>query len=216
MRLRSAAYKAAVGGYGGEIIECEPTQAAREAAIAELVAASGAEEIHPFNDARVIAGQGTCALELIEQVEGLDCVVTPVGGGGLISGTCLTLSARAPAIEIYGAEPENADDARRSCEAGELVEIATPQTVADGLKTNLKPMTWQFIRDHAKGVLVASEEQILDAMYLTWERMKIIIEPSSAVPLAAMLRNPEVFHGRRVGIVVTGGNVDLKNCPGCK
>ena len=215
-RNAPAAKKAAVRGYGGKIIECEPTQAAREAAIAELVASSGVEEIHPFNDARVIAGQGTCALELIEQVEGLDCVITPIGGGGLISGTCLTLSARAPAVEIYGAEPANADDARRSFEAGELVEIETPQTVADGLKTNLKPMTWQFLRDHARGVLVASEEQILDAMYLTWERMKMIIEPSAAVPLAAMLRNPEIFRGRRVGVVVTGGNVDLKNCPGCK
>jgi len=215
-RNAPAAKKAAVRSYGGEIIECEPTQAAREATLAEFIAASGAEEVHPFNDARVIAGQGTCALELIEQVEGLDCVVTPIGGGGLISGTSLTLAARAPAIELYGAEPANADDARRSFERGELIEIETPQTVADGLKTNLKPLTWQFIRDHAKGVLVASEEQILDAMYLTWERMKIIIEPSSAVPLAAILRNPEIFRGRRVGVVVTGGNVDLKNCPGCK
>ena len=215
-RNATAAKKAAVRGYGGEIIECEPTQAAREAAIVELVESSGVEEIHPFNDARVIAGQGTCALELIEQVEGLDCVVTPIGGGGLISGTCLALSARAPATEIYGAEPANADDARRSFEAGELIEIETPQTVADGLRTNLKPLTWQFIHDHVSGVLVASEEQILDAMYLTWERMKILIEPSSAVPLAAILRNPEIFRGRRVGVVITGGNVDLKNCPGCK
>ncbi len=215
-RNATAAKKAAVRGYGGEIIECEPTQAAREATLAEFIAGSGAEEVHPFDDARVIAGQGTCALELIEQVADLDCVVTPVGGGGLFSGTSLTLAARAPAVEIYGAEPANADDARRSFERGELIEIETPQTVADGLKTNLKPLTWHFLHEYAKGVLVASEEQILDAMYLTWERMKIIIEPSSAVPLAAILHNPDIFRGRRIGIVVTGGNVDLKNCPGCK
>ena len=215
-RNATASKQAAVRAYGGTIIECEPTQAAREATLAEFIADSGAVEVHPFADARVIAGQGTCALELIAQVDGLDCVLTPIGGGGLISGTCLALAARAPAIEIYGAEPENADDARRSFDSGELIEIATPQTVADGLRTNLKPLTWQFLRDHARGVLVASEAQILDAMYLTWERMKILIEPSSAVPLAAILRNPEIFRGRRVGVVITGGNVDLKNCPGCK
>ncbi|MGD2172196.1 MAG: pyridoxal-phosphate dependent enzyme [Gammaproteobacteria bacterium] len=211
-----AAKKAAVRGYGGRIVECEPTQAAREAALADLVAASGAEEVHPFNDARVIAGQATCALELIEQVADLDCVVAPIGGGGLISGTCLALSVRAPAIRIYAAEPENADDAHRSFEAGQLVEGGTPQTVADGLKTNLKPLTWHFVKQHVSDVLLAGEAEILDAMYLTWERMKMIIEPSSAVALAAILNHPEIFRGRRVGVIVTGGNVDLKACPGCK
>ena len=210
------AKKAAVRGYGGRIIECEPTQAAREAAVAEFVAASGAVEVHPFADPRVIAGQATCALELIEQAGDLDCVVTPIGGGGLISGTCLALAERAPGIRVLAAEPENADDARRSLERGELVENETPQTVADGLKTNLKPLTWHFVREHVGDVLLASENEILDAMYLTWERMKIIVEPSAAVPLAAILRNPDVFRGRRVGVILTGGNVDLKHCPGCK
>ena len=215
-RNAPAAKKAAVRGYGGKIIECEPTQAAREAAVAEFVAASGAVEVHPFADPRVIAGQATCALELIEQAGELDCVVAPIGGGGLISGTCLALAERAPGIRVLAAEPENANDARRSFERGELVENETPQTVADGLKTNLKPLTWHFVREHVSDVLLASEDQILDAMYLTWERMKIIVEPSAAVPLAAILRNPEVFRGRRVGVILTGGNVDLKHCPGCK
>jgi threonine dehydratase len=212
----AAAKKAAVRGYGGEIIECEPTQAAREASLAELIETTGAEEVHPFNDARVIAGQATCALELIGQAEGLDCVVAPIGGGGLISGTCLALSAAAPAIRIYAAEPENADDAHRSLASGRLIEDETPQTVADGLKTSLKPLTWHFVQKYVSDVLLASENEILDAMYLTWERMKMIIEPSSAVALAAILRNPRVFRGRRVGVIVTGGNVDLKSCPGCK
>jgi threonine dehydratase len=215
-RNAPAAKKAAVRGYGGKIVECEPTQAAREAAVAELVAATGAVEIHPFADPRVIAGQATCALELIEQAGELDCVVTPIGGGGLISGTCLALAERAPGVRVIAAEPAAADDARQSFERGELVENGTPQTVADGLKTNLKPLTWHFVREYVSDVLLASEDEILDAMYLTWERMKIIVEPSSAVPLAAILRNPDIFRGQRVGVVLTGGNVDLKNCPGCK
>ena len=215
-RNAPGAKKAAVRGYGGRIIECEPTQAAREAAVAEFVASSGAVEIHPFADPRVIAGQATCALELIEQAGELDCVVAPIGGGGLISGTCLALAERAPGIRVIAAEPENADDARRSFERGELVENETPQTVADGLKTNLKPLTWHFVRKHVSDILLASENQILEAMYLTWERMKIIIEPSAAVPLAVILRNPDIFRGQRVGVILTGGNVDLKHCPGCK
>ena len=211
-----AAKKNAVRGYGGRIVECEPSQAAREARVAELIAETGAVEIHPFNDPRIVAGQATCVLELLEQCEALDCVVAPIGGGGLISGTCLAVNERSPASRIYAAEPRNADDARRSFERGELVENPTPQTVADGLKTNLKPLTWHFVREYVSDVLLASEEQILDAMYLTWERMKIIIEPSSAVPLATILGNAEIFRGQRIGIVLTGGNVDLKQCPGCK
>lgn len=210
------AKKAAVRGYGGHIVECEPTQQAREDTVAGLIADSGAVEIHPFNDPRIIAGQATCALELLEQCAELDCVVAPIGGGGLISGSCLAVAERAPAGRVYAAEPQNADDARRSFERGELVENPTPQTVADGLKTNLKPLTWHFVKEYVSDVLLASEDEILDAMYLTWERMKIIIEPSSAVPLAAILRNREIFRGQRVGIVLTGGNVDLKHCPGCK
>ena len=211
-----AAKKAAVRSYGGRIIECEPTQAAREAALAQVVADSGADAVHPYDDARVIAGQATCALEMHEDAGKLDAVVAPIGGGGLISGTCLSLSQVAPETRIYAAEPANADDAYQSFNKGEIVEKDAQQSVADGLKTNLKPRTWHFVSSYVTDILLASESEILDAMYLTWERMKIIIEPSSAVPLAVILKNRELFRGQRIGVIITGGNVDLKNCPGCK
>ena len=211
-----AAKKAAVESYGGKIVECEPTQASRESTLAQLVAESGADVVHPYDDARVIAGQATCALELVEDVPGLDTVVAPVGGGGLISGTCLTLSNVEPDIEIIAAEPANADDAYLSLKAGEIVERDNQQSVADGLKTNLKPRTWHFVSQYVKDILLAEEDEILDAMYLTWERMKIIIEPSAAVPLAILLKHRQHFAGKRVGVILTGGNVDLKHCPGCK
>ena len=211
-----AAKKAAVQGYGGRIIECDPTQAAREAALAQVVAETGANAVHPYDDVRVIAGQATCALELHEDAGKLDAVVAPIGGGGLISGTCLSLSQLSPETRIYAAEPANADDAYQSFNKGEIVEKDAQQSVADGLKTNLKPRTWHFVSSYVTDILLASESEILDAMYLTWERMKIIIEPSSAVPLAVILKNRELFQGQRIGIIITGGNVDLKNCPGCK
>ena len=211
-----AAKKAAVRSYGGRIVECEPTQAAREQTLAELVATSGADVVHPYDDPRVIAGQATCALELHGDVPGLDLVVAPIGGGGLISGTCLALSTIAPEIGIIAAEPAAADDAFRSLAAGRIVERDGQQSVADGLRTNLKPRTWHFVSQFVREILLAGENEILDAMYLTWERMKIIVEPSAAVPLAAILKHPDRFAGKRVGIILTGGNVDLKHCPGCR
>ena len=211
-----AAKKAAVRSYGGKIIECEPTQAAREASLELVIADTGADRVHPYDDARVIAGQATCALELHQEIDNLDTVVAPIGGGGLISGICLTLSTLAPAVRIYAAEPANADDAYRSLKAGEIVEQDAQQSVADGLKTNLKPRTWHFVSRHVSDILLASEAEILDAMYLTWERMKIIIEPSSAVPLAVILKHRDLFRGQRIGVIITGGNVDIRNCPGCK
>ncbi|MDH3447586.1 MAG: pyridoxal-phosphate dependent enzyme [Gammaproteobacteria bacterium] len=215
-RNAPAAKKAAVRSYGGRIIECEPTQAAREAALAQVIAENGADVVHPYDDPRVIAGQATCALEMIEDIDDLDAVVAPIGGGGLISGTCLALSTLSPETRIYAAEPENADDAYRSFHAGEIVLQDAQQSVADGLKTNLKPRTWHFVSRYVTDVLLASETEILDAMYLTWERMKIIIEPSSAVPLAIILKNQELFRDQRVGVIITGGNVDIRHCPGCK
>lgn len=207
------AKKDAVRGYGGTIIECEPSTSSREAVFAEVVAKTGAEFVHPYNDPRVIAGQATCALELLKQVDDLDCVVAPIGGGGMISGTCLTLSNIAPSVKIYAGEPEQADDAYRSFKAGHIIADDAPVTVADGLKVPLKDLTWYFVSNFASDVLTVSEQEIIDAMKLTWQRMKIVIEPSCAVPLAVILKNPDLFRGKRVGVIVTGGNVDLDNLP---
>ena len=207
------AKKAAVAGYGGRVVECEPSTTSREAVFAEVVAGTGADFVHPYNDPRVIAGQATCSRELNEQVPGLDAVIAPIGGGGMISGTCLTLSTIAPSIKIYAAEPEQADDAYRSFKAGHIIADDAPVTVADGLKVPLKDLTWHFVKTHVTDILRTSEQEIINAMRLTFARMKIVIEPSCAVPLAAILRNPEVFRGKRVGVIITGGNVDLDKLP---
>ena len=207
------AKKDAVIGYGGTIVECEPATTSREAVFAEVVAKTGADFVHPYNDPRVIAGQATCSLELIDQVKDLDCVVAPIGGGGMISGTCLTLSHLAPSIEIFAAEPKQADDAYRSFKAGHIIADDAPVTVADGLKVPLKNLTWHFVSNHVTDILTASEQEIIDAMKLTWQRMKMVIEPSCAVPLAVILKNPDLFRGKKVGVIITGGNVDLDKLP---
>ncbi len=212
-RTAPEAKKAAMRGYGAEVIECEPSTSSREAVFAEVVASSGAEFVHPYNDPRVIAGQGTCAKEMIEALGALDAVIAPIGGGGMDSGSCLTLSAIAPKTKIYAAEPEQADDACKSFKSGEIVAYDAPQTIADGLKVPLKERTWHFVRNYVEDVLLASEQEIIDAMYLTWQRMKIVMEPSCAVPLATIFRNRQLFEGKRVGVVITGGNVDLDRLP---
>lgn len=215
-RTAPQAKKDAVRGYGGIITECEPSTSSREAVFAEVQAKTGAEFVHPYNDPRVIAGQGTCSKELTGQVEGLDAVIAPIGGGGMISGTCLTLSTIAPQVKIYAAEPEQADDACRSFKAGHIIADDAPNTVADGLKVPLKELTWHFVSNHVTDILTASEEEIIDAMKLIWKRMKIVMEPSSAVPLATILKNRDVFAGKRVGVIITGGNVDLDALPWIK
>lgn len=212
-RTAPQAKKDAVIGYGGRITECEPSTSSREAVFAEVEAATGADFVHPYNDPRVIAGQGTCSKELLEQVEVLDAVIAPIGGGGMVSGTCLTLSTIAPEVKIYAAEPEQADDAARSFRAGHIIADDAPVTVADGLKVPLKELTWHFVSNHVTDILTASEQEIVDAMRLIWARMKIVMEPSSAVPLACILRNPDVFACKRVGVIITGGNVDLDRLP---
>ncbi len=212
-RTAPQAKKDAVRGYGGIITECEPSTSSREEVFARVEAETGAEFVHPYNDPRVIAGQATCSAELIEQVEGLDAVVAPIGGGGMISGTCLTLSNLAPQVKIYAAEPLNADDAARSFRAGHIIADDAPETVADGLKVPLKELTWHFVSTHATDILTATEQEIIDAMKLVWKRMKIVMEPSSAVPLATILKNKDTFAGKRVGIIITGGNVDLDSLP---
>lgn len=203
----------AVLGYGGIIVECEPSTSSREKTIAQVVSQSGAEFVHPYNDIRVITGQATCSLELNEQVPGLDSVVAPIGGGGMISGTCLTLSNIASHIDIYAAEPEQADDAYRSFKAGHIIADDSPMTIADGLKVPLKEITWHFVSHYVTDIQTASEQEIIDAMKLTWQRMKIIIEPSCAVPLAVILKNPDVYRGKKVGVIITGGNVDMDKLP---
>ena len=207
------AKKAAVRGYGGRIVECEPSTSSREAVFAEVVAETGAEFIHPYNDPRVIAGQGTCSKELVEDLGELDAVIAPIGGGGMVSGSCLTLSNIAPNTAIYAAEPKNADDACRSFKAGHIIADDAPQTIADGLKVPLKELTWHFVSNHVTDILTATEQEIIDAMYITWQRMKIVMEPSCAVPLATIIKNKEIFAGKRVGVILTGGNVDLNKLP---
>lgn len=203
----------AVRGYGGEVITCAPSTEARERTLEALVDRTGAEFVHPYNDHRVIAGQGTCSRELLEEVGELDAVVAPIGGGGMISGTCLTLSNIAPDTKVYAAEPKNADDAWRSLKAGHIIEDDAPQTVADGLKVSLRERTFHFVSNYVTDILLVSEEEIVSAMRLVWQRMKIVIEPSSAVAVAAVLKNPGLFAGRRVGVILTGGNVDLDKLP---
>lgn len=215
-RTAPQAKKDAVMGYGGKIVECEPSTTSREATFAEVVAETGAEFIHPYNDPRVIAGQATCSKELVEDIGDLDAVIAPIGGGGMISGTCLTLSNIAPDVKIYAAEPEQADDAYRSFKAGHIIADDAPQTIADGLKVPLKELTWHFVSNYVTDILTASEQEIIDAMKLTWQRMKIVIEPSCAVPLATIIKNKDVFAGKRVGVVITGGNVDLDKLPWMK
>ena len=212
-RTAPQAKKDAVIGYGGIITECEPSTTSREAVFAEVQAATGADFVHPYNDPRVIAGQATCSLELLEQTGGLDAVVAPIGGGGMISGTCLALSNVAPDTKIYAAEPKNADDAYRSFKAGHIIADDAPETVADGLKVPLKDLTWHFVSNHVDDILIATEQEIIDAMQLIWMRMKIVMEPSSAVPLATIIKNKDLFAGKRVGVIITGGNVDLGNLP---
>lgn len=212
-RTAPQAKKDAVRGYGGRVVECEPSTSSREAVFAEVVAASGAEFVHPYNDPRVIAGQATCSMELTEQVEGLDAVVAPIGGGGMISGTCLALSHLAPGVKIYAAEPKQADDAARSFKAGHIIADDAPETVADGLKVPLKELTWHFVQRHVSDILTADEDEIVEAMKLIWKRMKLVVEPSSAVPLAVILKNRALFRGKRIGVIVTGGNVDLDKLP---
>ena len=205
--------KDAVRDYGGTIVECEHSSTSREETSARVVAESGADFVHPYNDPRVISGQATCSLELLDQTGGLDAVIAPIGGGGMISGSCLAMSNVAPEIKIFAAEPKNADDAYRSFKAGYIIADDAPVTVADGLKVPLKDLTWHFGSKYVEDILIATEQEIIDAMKLIWQRMKIVIEPSSAVPLATILKNKNIFSGKRVGVIITGGNVDLDKLP---
>ncbi|HEY3340426.1 MAG TPA: pyridoxal-phosphate dependent enzyme [Anaerolineae bacterium] len=208
-----AVKRAAVEGYGAEIFTCAPNLQAREDRLADVVAHTGAAFIPPYNDYRVIAGQGTCALELCEDVPGLDVVMAPVGGGGLLSGTALAVKELEPAAQVIAAEPQRADDAWRSMQAGHIIPVDHPETVADGLRTSLGDKTFPIIQRAVAQIVTVSEESIICAMKLVWERMKIVVEPSGVVPLAALLSHALDLPGRRVGIIFSGGNVDLDHLP---
>jgi threonine dehydratase len=205
--------QAAVAGYGGQVTLCAPNLAAREAAAEKTKARTGASLVHPYNDLRVIAGQATAALELLEQAPGLDLVLAPVGGGGLISGTALAVSFLSPQTQVIAAEPVGADDACRSRRAGRIIPMLEPKTVADGLRTSLGDITFAIMQKYLHDIVTVSEEAIIFAMRQAWERMKIVIEPSAAVPLAALLEKKLSVSGRRVGVILSGGNADLNNLP---
>ena len=203
----------AVKGYGAEITFCEPTLKAREDTLAKVVERTGAAFVHPYNDYRVIAGQGTAALELLEDVPDLDIVMAPVGGGGLLSGTSISVTSVSPTTEVIAAEPQGADDAYRSFHSGELIPSVNPKTIADGLLTSLCDKTFSIIRKNVKDIVTVSEEGIISAMRNIWERMKIIVEPSAAVTFGAILTNRIEASGKKIGIILSGGNVDLEKLP---
>lgn len=214
-RTAAAVKKQAVLGYGGRVVECEPTLADRERTAAELVLRTGGTLIPPFDHQDVIAGQGTAALELLEDAPDLDAVVAPVGGGGLLSGFCVASRGVSPAIRVFGAEPLGADDAARSKAAGAWVPQTAPNSIADGLLTSLGQLTWPIIRDQVERVFTVTEPQIVAAMRLVWERMKLVIEASAAVGVAVVLSDEfRALAGvHRVGVVLCGGNVTLDRLP---
>jgi threonine dehydratase len=205
--------KTAVSGYGALITECEPTLKARETTLEEVVERTGATFIHAYDNPMVIAGQGTASLELITDVPDLDIVMAPVGGGGLMSGTAIAVSSSRPDITIWGSEPAGADDAFRSLRDGIPYPSVEPKTIADGLLTSLSDRTFRILSERLEGILTVSEATIVRAMRLLWERTKLVVEPSGAVPLAAVLEHPGHFADRRVGLILSGGNVDLERLP---
>ena len=205
--------KNAVMGYGGLITECEPTLEARESTAKKIEAEKGATFVHPFNDFNVVLGNATAGKELLEEYPDLDVIVVPVGGGGLVSGVALSAIAFGNNCKVIGAEPLNVDDAYRSMEANKIMFNKTTDTIADGLKTSLGDITFSIINNHVEKIIRVTEKEIVEAMHLIWERMKIIVEPSSAVALAAVLKSKSEFLNKKVGLMMSGGNVDLSKLP---
>jgi len=204
---------AAVEGYGAMVTYCPPTMAGRQATLASVVAKTGATFVHPYDDHHVIAGQATATMELIDEVPELDCVIVPIGGGGLAAGAALAAHHMAPHVRVIAVEPAGADDARRSLAGGRLVPCEAPRTIADGLRASLGEKPFAILRRHLDRVVTVSEGAIVEAMHLVWQRMKIVIEPSAAVPLAALLEARVDIQDQRVGIMLSGGNVDLDDLP---
>jgi threonine dehydratase len=205
--------KNAVLEYGGEVVECEPTIEARQSTADQIAENKGATFIHPSNNLDVILGQGTSGLELIKEYPDLNYIICPIGGGGLIAGTALATNYFSSACEIIGSEPEEADDAYRSLISGKIETNVTANTIADGLRTQLGSHNFPIIKEHVKQIITVSESEIIEAMQLLWERMKIIIEPSSAVAFAAIRKEKDSFKNQKVGIIISGGNVDVTNLP---
>jgi len=205
--------KNAVAGYGAEITYCKPTLQAREETTARIMEITGATLVHPYDNFNVICGQGTAALELLEEHNEIEIVVAPIGGGGLMSGTSTYVKGFSSNIKVIGAEPLNANDAWKSFNTGSIVPSVNPQTIADGLLTSLSELTFTIIKKNVDAIYTVTEESIKEAMLLVWERMKIIIEPSSATVLAVIKENPGYFKGKSVGLIISGGNVDFRNLP---
>ena len=205
----------AVNGYGANITLCKPTLEARKTTLDEIVKKTGAHEVHPFNNPNVISGQGTAALEMIEDLGELDAIIAPIGGGGLMSGTCVTTRSLLPEAKLFGAEPTGADDAYRSLKEGKIIPQTDPDTICDGLLTSLGEYTWNILKDHLEAIYTVTDDEVINAMRLVWERMKIIIEPSSATAIAVALKSEfRALEGfEKVGIILTGGNVELSKLP---
>jgi threonine dehydratase len=208
-----AAKLAAIEAYGAVLHRCASTIAAREAMCAQVQAATGAELVHPYTDPRVIAGQGTAAMELLDAAGALDAIVVPVGGGGLASGTAIAARALAPGCRVVGAEPAGAADTFESLRRGERVTDIVPDTICDGLRGTLGAPDFELLREHRVEVLTVADADTVAAMRLLWQRMKLVVEPSSAIALALVLGNRERFAGQRVGVILSGGNVDLDALP---
>ncbi len=209
----SASKMRAVENYGGTITLCEPNMASRESTCDELMKKTGAHLVHPYNDARVIAGQGTAALELLEEVGDLDVVITPASGGGLLSGTAIAAKNMRPGIRVIGGEPSNADDAYRSLAAGKIEPAARTETMADGLRAELCPLTFLILRAFVDEISLVTEEEITASMLLLWERTKLVVEPSGAVAAAPALNRRIRAEGKKIGIILSGGNLDLRKLP---
>ena len=199
--------------YGGEIIFCEPNIKARENVLKKMVQETGSTIVHPYNDERIIAGQGTACKELMESIPDLDVIISPVSGGGLLAGTLLAAKSINPNIKVYGAEPKNADDTYRSIKSKKIVPNITTNTIADGLRAQVGTITFPIIQKYVDGIILVSEEMIIQSMRIIWQRLKIVIEPSCSIVLAALLINNDQFHNKKVGLILTGGNVDLDTLP---
>lgn len=212
-RTAPRAKRLAVESYGGRVTECEHDVASRDAACKALQEKTGAVLIHPYNNERVIAGQGTAAVELLEEIPDLDIIITPVSGGGLLSGTAIASKSLRPSIRVVGAEPKNADDAYRSLAAGKIEPAATTVTIADGLRATLCPLTFSILRARVDEIALVTEEEILASMKLLWERLKLIVEPSGAVSAGVVFEKKIPTEGKRIGIILSGGNLDLDYIP---